>query len=157
MTMEQEPINPTETEHVPVPPLHRRPWSRSILLGFAILLSGIAIGAVGAAVVLDREQDRGTRRTRAPEGLVQRMQAEYDLTDAQAAKLEGIFKEHWERLKAIRDKVQPLMDEEFEALRREVESVLTPGQAQRWREEFERRQRYWRSRGGKSSGTDRHR
>jgi len=136
-----------DPEHAPVTPPRRRPWTRSLLLGFVILACGAAIGGVGAAVALQQDHDRSPRRSgRGPEGLLQKMQEEYKLTDAQAQQLDTVLREHWERLSAIRAEVQPRVDAEFEALRREVEAVLTPEQAAQWREEFERKRQHWRSR-----------
>lgn len=142
-------------ERVPVPigRWYRRPRVRGILLGFVILACGIAIGGTTAAVVLDRDDDPGARRSgvHGPDRIVQKMREEYGLTDDQTERLKTVFREHWERLSAIRAEVQPRVDAEYEEMKREVEAVLTPEQAREWRQEFERKQRFWRSRAGKSS------
>lgn len=143
-----------DPEPAPVPAVPSRSRVRGLILGFVILLCGGAIGSVTTAVVLARQQPPPDHRRpeRGPESIVQRMQHQYDLTDEQARELEGIFKEHWEKLSEIRGQVQPLVETEYEALQRSVESVLTPEQASQWRPEFEKKRRYWRSRGDKTSG-----
>src|SRR5690606_11847700 len=137
------PMQPDETGLAPTPPPPYRPsWARNLATGFVILLCGIAIGGIGTAVFLNRDRDNGPRSSgRGPEHMVQRMQDEYGLSDDQVRQLQAVFKDHWEKLSAIRAEVQPRVDAEFGELQRTVESILTPSQAKEWRADFEQKRR----------------
>jgi Spy/CpxP family protein refolding chaperone len=142
---------PRET---PPAPAGRRAWRRSLVLGTVILLCGMAIGSVITAVVVEPRPVHGMRRSdRLPERIVQEMQEKYNLTDEQKRQLLAIFEEHGKKLSDIRAEVQPRVDAEHEALRRGVEAVLKPEQAEQWRKEFEQMRRPWRPHGGESPGS----
>lgn len=129
-------------------PASRRVRLRSLVLGIVILLCGGAIGSVITALVIERAPSHGMRRPdHLPESIAQKMQEEYGLTDAQRQQLVTIFTEHGKKLADIRTEVQPRVEAEHEALRRAVDTVLTPEQAAQWREEFEQMRRPWRHRG----------
>jgi len=139
-------------EEAPKIEVARRPWRRSLLLGFVILLCGGAIGSVITGVTIERRPERGSRRPeRVPEKIAERMQEKYGLTDDQTQKILVVMQEHGKKLSDIRAEVQPRIDAEHEALRIAVEAVLTPEQATRWREEFEQMRGPWHRSGGESS------
>lgn len=126
----------------------RRPWLHSLVLGIVILLCGVVIGSVTTAVYFHMQDDRGHRKDRLPQNVAERMQNKYGLTDDQRQRLQTVFDEHIKKLSAIRTEVQPRMDAAQEALRQGVESILTPEEAKRWREEFESMRKPWHQRDG---------
>jgi len=136
-----------DPDEAPIAPVNRRARLRSLVLGVIILLCGAAIGAVAAALVIERMHGMH-RGDRLPELIAARMQAKYNLTDAQRGQLQAIFEEHRKNLSDIRAEVQPRVEAEHEALRRAVDDVLTPEQAADWQEEFEKWRRPWHLRGG---------
>ena len=137
-----------EIQEITVEPAVRRPWMRSLLLGLVILICGIVIGVVSTAIFLHPSSDHGRRGDHLPQSIAERMQTKYGLTDDQRQRLQTIFDEHIKKLSAIRTEIQPRMDAEQEALRQSVEPVLTPDQAKRWREEYEKMRKQWHQRDG---------
>jgi hypothetical protein len=142
--------NDVETAAAPVA---RRGRLRSLLLGVVLLACGAAIGSVTATVVIERQPPHGVRRgEHLPELIAQKMKDKYGLTDDQKLRLQAIFEEHGKRLSDIRAEVQPRVEAEHDALRKGVETVLTPEQAADWRNEFEQMRRPWHLRGSDSGG-----
>jgi len=119
-------------------PRQGHPWLRSILLGSIILVCGMFIGGgITLYVATQRVMDAVQNPEKVPARVVARMQRNLDLTDEQAATLEGIIERHQNNLLAIRAEVQPRVKAELDALQREVEEILTPEQAERFRERLE--------------------
>ncbi len=142
-----------DPDEAPVAPVNRRARLRNLALGVIILLCGAAIGAVVTALVIERTHGMH-KGDRLPELIAARMQEKYNLTDAQRGQLQAIFEEHRKKLSDIRAEVQPRVEAEHEALRRAVDDVLTPEQAEDWQREFEQWRRPWRLRGGEPAGPD---
>lgn len=125
----------------------RRPWLRSLLCGLAILVSGIVIGAVAAAVMLQNRPAKDSFfRERSPEKIAAHMQKEYGLDDDQKQKVQSVLADHMKRFSDMRSEMQPRIEAEHEAFRAAMEQVLTPEQAGRWRADFERMRRPWHDR-----------
>jgi Spy/CpxP family protein refolding chaperone len=144
-------MNEHETQDAPMPPVLQRVWLRNLFLGLAILLCGMVIGSVMTAVMLLQEapvRPEGWRPERMPERIAGEMREKYGLTEEQEAQLQTVFESHWKILSEIRAEVEPRVEAEHEALRKGVEAVLTPEQAAKWREEFEKMRSRWRPRGG---------
>jgi len=147
-------MSENEVEQTPVTPVNRRPWVRSLLLGIVILVCGGVIGSVVTAVVVERRpMYRSWKSGRLPENVAAHMKKKYGLSDDQERRLVTIFKEHGEKLSEIRAEVQPRVDAEHEALRGAVETVLTPEQAEEWRNEFEQMRGPWHHRDGKPAAS----
>lgn len=137
------------SNEMPPLPAVRPPWVRSLLLGMAILICGAVIGGVVSAAMFRTPKAYEFRPgDRLPEDIAQRMRGKYQLSEEQTEKLRAVFEEHGEKLAEIRAEVHPRIEAEHEALRRAVEAVLSPEQAQAWREEFESMRRPWGPRGG---------
>lgn len=132
-------------------PVARRAWVRTLVFGVVILLCGVVIGGVATAVALRHFPVHGMMRPLhpLPERIASDMQHKYNLTDEQKERLRVIFDEHTKKLSVIRAEVQPRVEAEHEALRRGVETVLTPEQAEQWRAEYERMRSLWHSTGNK--------
>ena len=135
-------------------PAKRRPWRRSLALGFVILLCGAVIGSVVTALVIEEKPAHGRRPEWSPEQIAEKMQRKYNLTDDQAKQVLAVFQEHGKKLSEIRAEVQPRVEAEHEALRATVEGILTPEQAAQWRVEFEQMQRPWRHSSGESASSN---
>lgn len=119
-------------------PRQGHPWLRAILLGSIILVCGMFIGGgITLYVATQRVMDAVQNPEKVPARVVARMQRNLDLTDEQAATLEGIIERHQNNLLAIRAEVQPRVKAELGTLQQEVEEILTPEQAERFRERLE--------------------
>ncbi len=109
------------------------PWLKAVLLGSAILLSGMIIGGVLTYGVLSRERlGDPFPPERTPIRIVERIRHDLRLTDDQAKAVLDIFTNHHERMETVRMKVQPEVEAEMEAARKEVDAVLTPEQRPAW-------------------------
>jgi len=137
----------------PVPPAaaktRRNLRLKVVLLGLAILLSGVVIGAGGMLfwgreLILKRLQHVRP----GPEMICQRLEKTLGLNSGQKVEVERILKEYFPRIREIRQRKDQLTHEAFRAMHREIFAVLDPRQAQIYEEELGRMlPRPWRRRG----------
>ncbi|MFA6242842.1 MAG: hypothetical protein WC655_18025 [Candidatus Hydrogenedentales bacterium] len=131
----------------------RRAWVRSLLFSMMILVCGAVIGSVSTALYMqDREPRFGHRPENMAQYIADEMEHKYGLTPEQKQKVLGVFEEHSKKLAEIRAEVGPRVEAEFEAVRKSVEPILTPEQAEAWSKEYERMRHKWRPRGGDGPG-----
>lgn len=123
----------------------RRGTRRMVAAGLLILLSGILIGtAIGfrAARFTDPlslfAPDTVSRR------ISRLMKFQLGLTEEQRTKVEKILEEHRTKLEVVRLKMLPEVDPLIESLRKDVEDVLTPAQAENWNAKFHELRDKWR-------------
>ena len=112
----------------------QRPWLRAFLLTSAVFVSGLIVGIVLTSTVL---WQRAFNPFRQPsvfdvKRLMNDMQDELLLSPDQSQQLKEVFSSHNERMKAIRDEVDPKIQNELESVKKQVEGVLRPEQAKRW-------------------------
>ncbi len=126
----------------PAPPKSRSRVPVQILLGIAILLCGMLIGA-GATVLVGRTVivPGGRPPAQASGAIARQMSRRLNLTPQQQTEVRRILREHMERVNQIRNEGRQEAKAEFDAMRDEVAKVLTPQQAQMWRREFDRMRR----------------
>jgi len=131
----------------------RRAWVRSLLFSMMILVCGAVIGGVATALFMQQNEPRFGRR---PENMAQYiaddMERKYSLTPEQKEKILAVFEEHSKKLGEIRAEVAPRVEAEFEAVRKSVETILTPEQAAAWSKEYEKMRSKWGHRGGDGPG-----
>lgn len=96
-------------------------------------LGGGVVGAVGGAV-WTRETMLAAMRTpeALPDRILPRLRADLGLTPDQAARVEEIVRRRHAALEAVRAEAYPRQVAEFQAMRAEVDAVLTPDQRARW-------------------------
>jgi Spy/CpxP family protein refolding chaperone len=117
---------------------------RALVLLAAVLLAGLALGWFA------NERSRHARRTdrRDPERLVERMTEDLNLNSVQQDSIRAIFARRRADIDSLWADVHP----RFEAIRTltnaEIESLLTPDQRERFREEERRRDERRRGREG---------
>ena len=120
-----------------------------VLLGMAILLCGIVIGAGGMLfwgreLILKRLQHIRP----APEMICQRLEKTLSLNPDQKVEVERILKDYFPRIREIRQSRDQLTQEEFRAMHREILAVLDPRQARLYEEELGKMlPRHWHRRG----------
>lgn len=129
----QGPISPTSVTITP----KRRRW-RTFFLGVLILLLGIAIGGGTAVVVIKRVVLHAIHHPEeAPQRITERARRQLNLSDEQAAKVKEILTERQKKIQELRREIQPQVENEFQKAKEEVAAILTPDQAQKWRERFD--------------------
>jgi len=125
------------------------PWLKAVLLGSAILLSGMVIGGVATYGVLSKGRLADpSPAEHTPIRIVERIRHDLDLRDDQAKAVIDIFTRHHERMETVRMKVQPEVEAEMEAARKEVEAVLTPEQRPKWNKRCQEMRERFRPRPG---------
>ena len=139
--MTEENVNPVSLARPP-----QRPWLRAFLLTSAVFGSGLIVGIVLTSAVL---WQRAFNPFRQPPGfeverLMNEMQEELSLSPEQSKQLKAAVSSHDERMKAIRDEVDPKIQSELESLKKQVEGILRPEQAKRWNARYDGMQRRFR-------------
>lgn len=128
----------------PVPPVVGPRPGRMIVLGAVILLCGMVLGAgvtflgLRPRLVPDMEGPRML-----PDSTVGRLREMLDLSDEQARQIQAILARREKALLALRSEMRPRVNAQLEQTRQEIAAVLTPEQAARWNEQFERSRRRW--------------
>lgn len=138
------PTNHPVSGSLPMAPTSgRRRWI-SLLLTLVIFVSGVLIGAAGAAGFIRREILHVLRDPAgAPARITQRLTRRLSLTDVQAGKIQGILEARQRSLQAVRATVQPEVMKQLLLAKTEVAGVLDEQQRQRWEADFDRLRELW--------------
>lgn len=148
--------NGENTNPLPTP---GRSWLRPLTFGTVLLISGAVIGSALTVLVMRSQAERARKD---PAWLSQRAAArlvhDLDLTTEQADQVHEIFRAHHEQVRSFRQQHRTKAREMFANLQTEIEEVLTPEQAEKWRKRIKRaRERAMRDGGrndrGPRSGT----
>ncbi len=128
----------------PAPPRPERHRLRHVLLGTVILVCGFLIGVgVSGHLLWYRLLHGGPTPERLSRRITERLTDRLDLSEEQEAQVRRILAGHRRRLSEIIEDTHPRMDQEIERLQAEVAAVLTPEQAERWREQIRRMRERW--------------
>jgi len=132
-------------ESAPQPPTPPKPRSTvwlQVLLGLAILLSGIAIGT-GSTLLVGRRllRPEGRPASQVSGAIAKQAARRLRLTPQQERDVRRIVREHMDSVNATRSQALQDIDTELTAMREEVAQTLTPQQAQAWRRQFDRLRR----------------
>ena len=126
----------------PIVSLRRRQTLATILLGGAILISGIGIGFGSALAYIGRSKTTAvaedTLPTSAAVALTQRFAEEYDLDEQQTGKVKSLMLKRLEALKEIRTKAMDEMLVVHRAINEDMKGVMKPDQFKDWNEGFHR-------------------
>jgi hypothetical protein len=121
----------------------RRRWLWA-LLGLLIFALGAVVGAAGTLLVVRvRVRHALQQPDKLPQRIAGRLRGTLDLTDEQAEQVRAILDRRYAELARIRRFAQPRVEAQLEWVRKEIADVLTPDQAARWREHFDRFRRVW--------------
>ncbi len=116
----------------------------AILIVAVAFVAGALIGFAGGRVYSMREGPFPRHRAEFVRGrFVDHLSDTLGLTPQQRAQVEKIMERHHERMREISEGMRPQMRQEMEAANREVESLLTPEQ----REKFQKMKMRMRRRG----------
>jgi len=115
-----------------------------VLRAVLFLVLGMVIGSAGTVVVLVKRVQYSLRHPEVRSArAAARLQRRFKLTEEQRRRVEAIVRAHVARLQELRAEVWPRLEGELDQLRDDVAGVLTPEQAQAWREGFEKRRSAW--------------
>ena len=110
----------------------RRLWLNT-LFALIILICGILIGSGGTIYFVSSRIIEGIHNPEVfPKRAVERMSARLNLNQEQADNILSIFEQRKEQFELYLADIQPRMKEEIDALKKEVEAILTPEQAVVW-------------------------
>jgi Spy/CpxP family protein refolding chaperone len=109
----------------------------------ALLVSGIAIGALGTYFVLERHRPPGPAPAPPPPGpaSMDQLERRLGLSADQSKQIASILEEGRREGDAIRRELKPRLDRQIEATRARIDAVLTPEQRVEF-EELRREQRH---------------
>ena len=131
-------IEPNGENAAPLP-APGKSWLRPLGFGAALLISGAVIGSALTMLTLRSQAERARDD---PAWLSQRAAArlirDLNLTLEQGEHVREIFHAHHERVKAFREEHGSAAREMFADLQNEIEEVLAPHQAEKWRHRIER-------------------
>lgn len=114
----------------------------NLILALIILLCGMLTGGGIAVYVLSTRLIEALHSPEAfPPRAAERMRVALGLTDEQTEGIKSIFEKRLEQVEQFRAHVLPLLKEELEDLRAEVDALLTPEQSKQWNKRVNR----WRS------------
>ncbi|HET7437427.1 MAG TPA: hypothetical protein VFN10_22170, partial [Thermoanaerobaculia bacterium] len=94
-------------------------------------LAGAAAGVLGDHLFLLHRMH--SMHARAPHFLAQHLARRLDLTAAQKQQVEAILVKHHQRINQIQDETRPKVRGEIDAASKEIETVLTPEQREKFR------------------------
>lgn len=127
-----------------LPPMPRRRRWRTLLVSLLLVVAGAAIGAALTVLVIVRQvQHRVRHPEEFPPRAAARLQRYLELSDDQTRRVEAILGERQADLQEIRREVQPRVEAEIERIRREIEAVLDPRQAERWNTWLDQKRQTW--------------
>lgn len=124
------------SEPVPVAPATKPAQTRFLAFGVVIIafVAGVFIGVAGDRMKLMHDGRLGPPRggERMTKFIVQRLTHELDLNSSQQSQVEHILEVHRARMRTIWGSVRPRIHQEMDGANREIESVLTPEQKQKF-------------------------
>ena len=128
-------VPPAQPHALPRP---GRASARQILFAFVMLVCGALIGGAGTARFLWGRLVEGMQHPeKVPALVAKRMDQRLGLEDAQHAQVLDILTKTQERLVDIRRETYPRVAVVLDETREAVAAVLTPAQAEEWKQAFE--------------------
>jgi hypothetical protein len=105
--------------------------TKAITTAVAVLLIGIAIGALVVGPVIARHHFRRTDRTHGREHFVAALEGRIKPSPSQAGEVEAILNKYADRLDSLRTSQRKEAEAIFDSLDTELAPVLTPEQRER--------------------------
>jgi hypothetical protein len=115
-----------------------------ILLAFVIFICGMVLGGSGALILEKKIILHSLHHPEEfPGKLAKHMKQKLGLTDAQKGEILEILSHRQERLQKLQQEVQPRFEAEFEAVQKEINTVLDPEQARKYNAWFDKVRKTW--------------
>lgn len=126
-------MNQADLNENPIVLLRRLHRWRMAFFGLVILLAGITIGAAGTLLVVRPEPPGPPRDPDVAVAMMMgRFRNELQLTPDQMNAIRAVLRERMQRLHEIREQARPEIESQLEALKSEIDAVLTEEQRGRW-------------------------
>ena len=108
----------------------------AIAAALALVISGIAIGALGTFLVLERPRgpQAGPPHPPIPLPFTREIEVRLGLSEDQKARIHAILRESRDEADAIRRELRPRLEGHLEATRERIGAVLTPEQRAKFEE-----------------------
>ncbi len=117
----------------------QRPWWTAFLLSSLVFAFGAIVGAaIAGHFILSHHADAARKPMVQADRMTRQMQRDLHLSDEQREAVHEILQRHHEQLAAIRRETEPQVRATLDSMRSEIEKKLTPEQAEKWRDQFER-------------------
>ena len=117
---------------------------RAVILGFLILMCGIVIGSgITFKFLWDSVMCASEHPKEMHIRITDRLKNRLDLTDEQAREVRAVIVRRYMARDSLRREFRPLVEAEFETLRKEVEAVLDGEQVRRWNELYGTMRERW--------------
>lgn len=121
----------------------RRRWLTWLLL-LVIFVSGAAVGAAGALLVLRQQVLNAIHNPRQTASRVaQHISRKLDLDPEQSRRVAEIVNQRQQALQAIRREVQPRVEGELSQLEKQIAEVLNEKQKEKWHATCDSYRRLW--------------
>ncbi len=146
-------MGPMAPANNPIVSLRRQHRWRMALSGFVILAAGIGLGVAGTLMFAPpvRPIEPSPNVDMAVAGMVRWVREELGLSEEQVGKIEKTFRQCLKKLEELRQEARPKIEEQIQAMKQDIDKVLTEEQRQGWQriaEHFDRDlQRGFRDRG----------
>jgi Spy/CpxP family protein refolding chaperone len=107
----------------------------AVAAALALLVSGMAIGALGTYLVLERPRGPAETPARpAPGSFTREVETRLELTEDQKKRIEALIKESRREADEIRRELRPRLEQYLETTRTRFDALLTPEQRARFEE-----------------------
>lgn len=113
-------------------------YSKSILLGILILVTGVIIGISSTIIFYELQPSRQKRHEIPSKKMLTRMTKQLNLTPEQTKKIEPVLIEHMRNLIRIRLQARPQVRRELKSMHEEIKKLLNEDQAEIWDSKFKR-------------------
>ncbi len=134
----------------PQPAASRLLW----ILGGLILVCGVGIGFGASMLLRGPRHSQGMLPPPPPGEIARHLKEKYSLTDEQVLAVEKVFAGLHQEMGGLREEMHGRRKAAIERLKKELQSVLTVEQYERWSKDFEEHRRhrgFGRGRPGKES------
>ena len=119
----------------------------AIAAALALLVSGIAIGALGTLLVIGRPREPQGPPPPPPGPFTRELESQLQLSDSQRTQIQAILGESRQEAEAIRRELRPRVEKNLEATQNRIGALLSPEQHAKFdelvRENERRAQRFF--------------
>ena len=147
-------MNTEQNNNINLEHIRKIYYWRTAFFGLVILIAGIVIGGASISIYMTH---RITRPPRGPEfnslQVIPPLRRNLGLSKEQSDKIKPIIDDSMEKLREIREDARSEIENTLQQMNKEISSILTESQRQRWQRELDRLQRELRPGGQRRDGT----
>lgn len=128
-----------EARDTPPRRIPRWAWAAAGVSALLLFAGGFFVGHVTAyRAVVRGAKHVADNQEQIPRQIAARMAASYDLSADQEEALHGLLTSYYDQVQALRVFLRPRLAERLEQFRQDIAQVLTPEQAIRWNDDFDK-------------------